>query len=143
MRFLVDTPVLSELVRKVPDPGVANWVKRASPEQLYVSVVTFGELTKGIAKLPDGQRKGLLLSWVETELKGWFGDRILEVGLEVAERWGLLLAKAERKGRPLPAVDALLAATALVHGLVLVTRNTRHFEAAGLEVLNPWSDAQH
>ena len=138
MRYLLDTPVISELVKPRPNASVVAWVRRTHPSALYLSVITFGELTKGIAKLEDGKRKQTLLTWVEHDLKAWFEGRVLEVDLEVAERWGLLLAKAEQLGRPLPAVDALIAATALAHGLVLVTRNTKHFKPTGVEVFDPW-----
>jgi len=138
MRFLLDTPVISELIRPKPNASVVAWVREANPSALFVSVITFGELAKGIAKLENEKRKRQLLHWVENDLTGWFEGRVLEVDLEVAERWGLLLAKAESQGQPIPAVDALLAATALTHGLVLVTRNVRHFEPTGVEIINPW-----
>ena len=141
MRYLIDTPVISELVKPDPEPKVARWAGSLDAERVYTSVVTFGELAKGIEKLTDGRRKRELLRWVESDLKAWFGPRVLAVDLEVAERWGLLLARAQAAGRSLPAVDALIAATALAHGLVLVTRNTRHFGVTGLEVLNPWQES--
>ncbi|WP_456409645.1 PIN domain-containing protein [Oceanithermus sp.] len=138
MRYLLDTPVISELVRPKPNARVTEWVRRAEPAALYLSVVTFGELAKGIEKLADGARRRQLLTWMERDLKSWFAGRVLPIDLEVAERWGLILARAEASGRTLPAVDALLAASALTHGLVLVTRNTRHFRVTGLEVFDPW-----
>ncbi|GEM90591.1 type II toxin-antitoxin system VapC family toxin [Oceanithermus desulfurans] len=141
MRYLLDTPVISELVRPQPEARVAGWVRRAEPTSLYLSVITFGELAKGIERLAIGGKRRRLLAWVENDLKGWFAGRVLAVDLEVAERWGLLLARAELDGAPLPAVDALLAASALTHNLVLVTRNTRHFRVPGLEVFDPWTDA--
>ncbi|WP_293174693.1 type II toxin-antitoxin system VapC family toxin [Oceanithermus sp.] len=140
MRYLLDTPVLSELVRPRPDAQVAGWVRRIEPAALYLSVITFGELAKGIEKLSDGARRRQLLAWVERDLKDWFTGRVLPVDLEVAERWGLILARAEAIGRALPAVDALLAASALTHGMVLVTRNTRRFRVPGLEVFDPWAE---
>ncbi len=136
MRYLVDTPAISGPVKPRPEPGV----RATSPEKMYTSVIAFGELSKGIEKLSDGRRKQDLLRWLENDLRAWFGPRVLDVDLEVAERWGWLQARAEAAGRPLPAVDALIAATALVHGLVLVTRNTRHFQVAGLELFNPWQE---
>jgi len=141
MRYLLDTPVISELVRPRPDAQVAGWVRRTEPDALYLSVITFGELAKGIEKLADGHRRRQLLAWVESDLKDWFAGRVLPVDMEVAERWGLILARAEASGRTLPAVDALLAASALSHGLVLVTRNTHHFRVPGLEVFDPWTEA--
>ncbi len=138
MRLLLDTVVLSELARPEPHPGVVELVQGAEPEGLYLSVLSLGELGRGIARLPDSQRRRALERWLQRELIPWFEGRILPVDREVAERWGRLMAQGERQGRVIPAVDGLLAATALVHGLTLVTRNVRDFEATGVEVLNPW-----
>jgi predicted nucleic acid-binding protein len=95
-----------------------------------------GELRKGIEALPAGLRKQQLLDWLEVELPAFFANRLLPVDMKVAEHWGNLLAKA---GRPLPAIDSLLAATALTHGLTLVTRNVRDFQFSGLTVIDPWT----
>jgi len=137
MSYLVDTNVLSELRRREPNAGVVGWFSQRPATTLYLSVLTLGEIRKGIDTLPDDERKLKLLDWLEVELPTFFSGRILSVDANVADRWGRLIAQA---GRPVPAIDSLLAATALSHGLKLVTRNTRDFELTGLEVINPWRD---
>lgn len=136
MSYLVDTNVLSELRRKQPDAGVVAWFARRPPITLYLSVLTLGEIRKGIASVADEERRLALSDWLETELPAFFTGRILGLDAAVADRWGRLVAAA---GRPLPAIDSLLAATALEHDLVLVTRNTKDFADLPLQVINPWS----
>lgn len=136
MSYLVDTNVVSELARPRPAPAVAAWFDDVADEALHLSVLTLGELRRGVEKLPSGQRKEKLRYWLEHELPAWFGGRLLPIDGAVADTWGRLQAAA---GRTLPAVDSLLAATALHHRLRLVTRNTPDFEVAGLETVNPWT----
>ena len=135
MSYLLDTNVLSELVRKAPDPHVRQWIAQRPAETLMVSALTLGEIRKGIERAPDVAHRQRLNDWFDEELSLWFSGRILPVDTQVADRWGRLLASA---GRPLPAIDSLLAATALHHDLVLVTRNTRDFEGLPLRVFSPW-----
>jgi toxin FitB len=134
--YLVDTNVISELTRPKPSPAVAAWFEEVADEALHLSVLTLGELRRGVEKLPTGKRKEKLRYWLEQELPAWFGTRLLPIDAAVADTWGRLQAAAERT---LPAVDSLLAATALHHHLRLVTRNTPDFDVAGLETINPWS----
>lgn len=134
MSYLIDTNVLSELRRRDPDVNVVRWMADRPATTLYLSVLTLGELRKGVEGLPEGNRKRRLLDWLEVELPTFFAGRILPVDATVAVRWGRLLAQA---GRPLPAIDSLLAATALAHGLTLVTRNLRDFQHPDLTVLDP------
>lgn len=136
MSYLIDTNVLSELRRRDPDANVVRWLADRPASTLYLSVLTLGELRKGIESLPEGQRKRRLLDWLEVELPAYFAGRILPVDATVAEHWGRLLAQSDR---PLPAIDSLLAATALSHGLTLVTRNLRDFRHPHLPVLDPWA----
>lgn len=136
MSYLIDTNVLSELRRKQPDAGVVNWFAKRSPVTLYLSVLTLGEIRKGIAGAALPARRQALLDWLESDLPAYFSGRILPVDLAVASRWGQLLAHA---GRPLPAIDSLLAATAIEHDLVLVTRNVKDFACLPVELFNPWS----
>jgi predicted nucleic acid-binding protein len=136
VKFLVDTNVLSELVRTRPNQHVVRWFQAVPDEDLYLSVLSLGEVRRGIEQLAPGPRRGKLLAWLVTELPDWFEGRVLPVDLGVADRWGRLLAEA---GRPVSAVDALLAATALHHGLRLVTRNTSDFGFSELEVVDPWN----
>lgn len=136
MSYLIDTNVLSELRRRDPDANVVRWMADRPATTLYLSVLTLGELRKGVEGLTEGDRKRRLLDWLEVELPTYFAGRILPVDTTVADRWGRLLAQA---GRPLPAIDSLLAATALAHGLTLVTRNLWDFQHADLPVLDPWT----
>ncbi len=137
MSYLVDTNVLSELRRRDPDANVVRWLEARPATTLYLSVLTLGELRKGVEALPDGARKRRLLDWLEVELPAFFIGRVLSIDARVADRWGYLAAQS---GRPLPAIDSLLAATALAHDLTLVTRNLRDFQYSGLRVVDPWSE---
>jgi predicted nucleic acid-binding protein len=139
MSYLLDTNVLSELRRKQADAGVSDWIAQRPASTLYLSVLTLGELRKGIEGMSDPDRRLALSDWMQTELAAFFLGRILSVDASVADRWGQLVAIA---GRPLPAIDSLLAATALVHGVTMVTRNTKDFEGLGVEVVNPWREAR-
>ena len=135
MSYLLDTNVISETVRRTPDKAVIAWFNQVPGEALYVSVLTLGEIRKGIDGIKDKQRREKLRVWLEHELPEWFEGRVLTIDMLVADRWGRLLASA---GRPLPTIDSLLAATALHHELRLVTRNSKDFEFPGLEVIDPW-----
>lgn len=137
MSYLLDTNVLSELRRKAPDPRVFEWFALRPPVMLYLSVLTLGEIRKGIGTVPSAKRRAALADWLETGLPAYFSGRILPIDERVADRWGRMLAEA---GRPVPAVDSLLAATAATHGLVMVTRNVRDFEGLGVPVIDPWAD---
>lgn len=137
MSYLIDTNVLSELRRKSPDPGVVEWFSQRPPSTLYLSVLTLGEIRKGIEGVDDEVRRQSLIDWLETDLPCFFTGRILSVDGAVADRWGRLIAAA---GRPLPAIDSLLAATALEHDMVLVTRNIKDFAGLPVRIFNPWSN---
>lgn len=135
MSYLLDTNVISETVRPRPDRQVLEWFDKTPDDALHVNVLTLGEIRKGIEKMAQSERRERLRVWLEHELPDWFEDRILPVDVHVAERWGVLCGQAERTP---PAVDSLLAATALHHGLRLVTRNARDFAFPGIEIINPW-----
>lgn len=136
--FLLDTNCVSELVRVKPDPRVLQWMDAADESLLYLSVLTLGEIRKGVASLPQSKRRTHLETWLELELRSRFSGRILGIEAAVADRWGLLAAEAKRKGRPLSAIDGLLAATALHHNLTIVSRNISDFAGTQVPVLNPW-----
>ena len=136
MSYLLDSNALSELRRKSPNAGVVEWFTQRPASTLYLSVLTLGELRKGIEGLADAKRRMALTDWLETDLQSFFAGRILGIDAQVADRWGRFVAAA---GRPLPAIDSLLGATAAQHGLSLVTRNERDFAGLGLEVINPWA----
>lgn len=135
MSYLLDTNVLSETVRRRPEPRVIGWLEQTPDEALFISVLTFGEIRKGIEGLRDQQHRERLRVWLEHDLPAWFAGRVLPIDLGVADRWGRLMAEAVR---PLPSIDSLLAATALHHELRLVTRNEPDFAYSGLDVVNPW-----
>ncbi len=139
--FLADTNIPSELTRPSPDARVAAFLKDAGKEQVYLSVLTLGEMRKGVASLPDGNRRRPLAEWTETSMRPWFASRILPVTEEIAERWGVLAAEAKLRGIGLSVVDGLIAATALEHDLMLVTRNAKDFVKLGVTILNPWEVA--
>lgn len=138
--FLLDTNVISEFARpdNKPDQRVKQWLEAADPDSLYASVLTFGEVRRGIEKLPPSKRRTLLETWLEKDLHEWFENRLLIIDEAIANRWGLLAAAAQRVGTPLAIIDGLLSATALEHNLTVVTRNSADFASAGVPVLNPW-----
>ena len=136
MTYLIDTNVLSELRRKSPNRDVVEWVSLRPASTLYLSVLTLGEIRKGVESVQQPDRRRILLDWLESDLPAFFAGRILDVDGRIADRWGRLLAAA---GRPLPAIDSLIAATALQYNMALVTRNLRDFSFPELEVINPWA----
>jgi predicted nucleic acid-binding protein len=138
--FLLDTNVISEFARRdnKPEQRVKQWLEAADPDSLYASVLTFGEIRRGIEKLPPGKRRTHLETWLEKDLHEWFEKRVLAIDEAIAKRWGLLAAAAQRNGTPLAIIDGLLSATALEHKLTLVTRNSADFISAGVPILNPW-----
>ena len=138
MSYLLDTCVLSELARPEPDAGVVQWLGEAEEAGLYLSVLTLGELEKGVAKLPSSARRRKIENWVRKDLAERFRGRLLAVDQAVAERWGRLSGESESRGEPLPVIDALVAATSLVHGLEVATRNTADLERCGARCVNPW-----
>jgi predicted nucleic acid-binding protein len=123
------------LVRPKPAKAVLAWFENIPSEALHISVLTLGEIRKGVEHMPDGTRHEKLRLWLEHDLADWFGTRVLPVDIPVADRWGRLLAQM---GRPVPSIGSLLAATALHHELRLVTRTQKDFDYPGLEVINPW-----
>lgn len=135
MNYLIDTKVLSELRGPQPQPAVLDWFETHPRRTLYLSVLTLGEIRKGIASMPAGARRDALDHWLEQELPVYFSGRLLALDAATADTWGQLCARVQR---PLPAIDGLFAATALQHRMGLVTRNTRDFDGLGLEVINPW-----
>ncbi len=136
MSYLLDTNVVSETIRRNPNKAVISWLEQVPGEALFISVLTLGEIRKGIEALSEKKRREKLQLWIDHELPRWFDERVLPVDLAVADRWGRLLAEV---GRSVPTIDSLLAATALHHDLRLVTHNVRDFDYPGLAVINPWS----
>ena len=136
--FLLDTNVLSELIRPKPDANVKRWVEETDESILFLSVLTLGEIRKGIASLRAGSRRGRLESWLQVDLRARFEDRILPIDDAIADRWGTVSAFGAAKGKSVPVIDGLLAATALHHNLTLVTRNSSDVAGTGVSTLNPW-----
>jgi len=136
--FLLDTNCISEVTRPKPDRRVLDWMEAADESLLYLSVLTLGELRKGIAALPLSQRRTRLETWLDVDLQARFSGRILPVVAAIADRWGFLAAQSKRKGKPLAIIDGFLAATALHQNLTLVSRNSRDFRYTQVPVLNPW-----
>jgi len=136
--FLLDTNVISDLVSAKPEPRVSEWIDATDEGMLYLSVLTLGEIRKGAASRPQDKRRTQLETWLEVELQARFAGRVLPIDRAIADRWGLIAADAKRKGKTLTVIDGLLAATAIHHNLTIVTRNTKDFAAAQVQVLNPW-----
>ena len=136
MSYLLDTNIISELVKHKPNEDVIKWVNAVDNEKLYISVITIGEIKKGIAGIQDLQRQNKISLWLEIDLPLYFEGRILDIDIKIAKLWGELQSK--NKGYTLPAIDGLLAATARAYNFTLVTRNKKDFVHAAIEIINPW-----
>jgi toxin FitB len=136
--FLLDTNIPSETSRPRPDANVTTWLKNQARDSQFLSVVTMGELRKGATLLQPSARRTQIEHLIEVLVPAWFAGRILPVTQSIAERWGVLEAQQELAGLPFGVADGMIAATALEHGLTVVTRNTKHFEGLGLSLINPW-----
>jgi predicted nucleic acid-binding protein len=139
--FLLDTNIPSEMRRVRPEQRVIEWLKAVNDDELYLSVITIGEIWKGFTLLRDATRRAQLEQWLESEVRDWFAERILPVNEAVAERWGVLEAERQLRGAPLNTADGLIAATALEHDLTLVTHNGKDFVGLGVQILDPWKDS--
>jgi toxin FitB len=136
--YLLDTNVVSEWTKPRPNPGVIEWLSQVAEDDVFLSVVTFAELRHGIERLPAGRRRRQLDKWLRGELAWRFEGRIVLIDGAIADEWGRLVARQEARGRPIAARDGLIAATAQVHALTLVTRNAADFQVSVKAVLNPW-----
>ena len=141
MNYLLDTNVISELISKQPNKKVMEWLDRLDPNTIYLSVVTIGEIRKGIEKLPPSKRRDAVKEWLEADLLLRFQGRILEITAEVMLIWGELTGRLENEGRPITAIDSLIAAIALQGNYCLVTRNEHDFQHTGVTIINPWKEA--
>ena len=138
MKFLLDTCVISEIIRQKPSRKVIKWIKKEDESNLFISVLTLGELHKGIEKLPESKRKEKFHNWVENDLKERFWNKIIDIDIQVAMMWGKIQGMTERIGRPMPAIDSLIAATGITYHLTVVSRNTSDMKESGVALLNPW-----
>ena len=136
--FLLDTNCISEITRVQPEPRVLEWLRVADESLLHLSVLTLGEIRKGIAGLPQSARRSQLESWLEVDLQARFSGRVVPISAAIADRWGILAAESKRKGKPLAVIDGLLAATALQFNLTIVSRNVNDFAQTRVPVVNPW-----
>lgn len=137
MKLLLDTCTLSELRKNEPNPQVYRFIQQYHADQLYLSVITLGEITKGIKLLAESKRKRELTFWLET-LQTGYADKVLPIKTETVAIWGEVTAKAQQNGKTLAAADGLIAATAIEHGLHVITRNVADFEPSGCLLINPW-----
>lgn len=142
MNFLLDTNVLSEIRRPQPDQLVLTWLDQVDEDRTYLSVITIAEIARGVALMDEGRRRSELAQWLELDLPGRFGDRILKVDTQIALIWGNLLASTRKEGIGLSVMDGWIAATAIAQDLTLVTRNTKDFQNLPLTLLDPWVKAQ-
>jgi toxin FitB len=141
VNFLLDTCVISEVVSKRPNLSVLHWIDSVDPDRIYLSVVTIGEIQKGIEKMRDLGKREALATWLTDDLLVRFRDRLAVLDLGVLLQWGSLIGRLETQGTPMPAMDSLIAATALHGHFVLVTRNEDDFLRSGVQILNPWKSS--
>lgn len=139
MRYLLDTCVLSELVKSTPDAHVIRWFEARKAHELCISAMTWGELQRGVTRLPESKRRSELTLWLQ-QLETGFEDRILAFDQHVSKVWADMAVQAETQGKSMAAFDSIIAATARAHDCILVTRNVRDFVNAGIDVINPWQD---
>lgn len=142
MSYLLDTCVISEFIAKQPSEKVVAWLTTLNAETVFLSVVTIGEIQKGIERLPASKRKEVLRRWLKDDLLVRFHDRLLPLGVGEMLAWGTLISEVEAKGKPMPMIDSLIAATAAHHDLVVVTRDEDDFAPSGVRLLNPWNYTQ-
>jgi toxin FitB len=138
MRYLLDTCVISEFVKPKPERKVVEWLNAAEAERVYLSVVTLGEIQLGISGKPASNRRTELEEWLNVDLPAQFGGRILPLDSETFITWGQISADLKKRGMPMSVMDSLIAAAALHHKMVLVTRNVTDFSSVSLSIFNPW-----
>jgi toxin FitB len=138
LRYLLDTCVLSEFVKPRPEPKVVDWLNGVDTGRVFLSAVTIGEIQLGISNLPASNRRTELEIWLDGTLPTQFSDRVLPLDADTFVVWGQMTAQQRRQGQPMAVMDSLIAATALHHKMVLVTRNVADFQSTGLSLLNPW-----
>jgi toxin FitB len=141
MNYILDTNVISELIAKQPNAQVIDWIDRLDPRTVYLTVITVGEIRKGIEKLPPSPRKATISTWLETDLLLRFQGKILAITTDVMLVWGELTGRLEAEGTPMAAIDSLIAAIALHGQYTLVTRNESDFQYANISLINPWKES--
>jgi len=138
MKYLIDTCVISELIKKKPNDKVINWINSIGENSLFLCVLTIGEICKGIEKLKDSKKKNKIRTWLDNDLSKRFSNRILFIDYKTAELWGKISGISEQKGKKLPVIDSLIASSAIINNLTLVTRNIQDFKFIDCKTLNPW-----
>ena len=138
MKYLLDTCVISEVIKREPNKNVISWLQAQNDDDLFLSILTFGEIQKGIQKDSDQSRKKKLKIWVEEDLKKRFENRIIPIDLKVVTNWGSIQGLAELAGRTMPTLDGLIAVSGLTYNCVVATRNTSDMEQSTAELFNPW-----
>jgi len=138
MKYLLDTCVLSELIKKNPSSKVIRWISKNNESDLFISVLTIGEIHKGIEKLPESKKKEKLHQWVNADLIERFRGRIIDFDFKTATVWGKIQAHSELSGRAMPAIDGQIVATGISFDLTVATRNTSDMEISGAALFNPW-----
>ena len=138
MNFLLDTNVVSEWARPQPDRNVISWLAEVDEDRVFISVISFAEIRRGVEMLPAGRRRERLATWLAEELPMRFEERILDIDLQVAETWGVVMARGQKIGLTPGSMDAFVAATAEAHGLTLATRNVKDFQRLGISLVDPW-----
>jgi tRNA(fMet)-specific endonuclease VapC len=138
MKYLLDTNVISELIARKPNQQIVDWIDSLDPETVYLSVITIGELRKGIEKLAPSRRKDELTLWLETDLLLRFAEKLVDITIDVMLVWGELTGRLERQGKTMAAIDSLIAASVLEGKYTLVTRNEDDFQDTGVPLVNLW-----
>lgn len=138
MNYLLDTCVLSEFTRRQPERRVIDWLNSIDEDKLFISVITLGEIQRGIERMPDSHRKTELLVWMNNGLLARFSDRMIPINAATMLLWGSIVARLESTGQPVGVMDSLILASALQHNLIIATRNVADFLPGGVQVINPW-----
>ena len=139
MKYILDTCFISEFQKPHPAAAVRDWLAKQHEGDLYLSVLTLGEIQKGVSQLSDGRKKTTLQSWLDRDLRERFEDRIVQISDDVAVTWGRIAGELQRRGTPIPVVDALIAATAMTIDATVVTRDDTNISRAGARTFNPWN----
>ena len=138
MNYLLDTCVISELIKPKPSPTVIKWLHSCQEESLFLSSLTIGEIQKGISKLPYSRKRKKLQIWLDSELTQRFDKRIIGIDFKVAQKWGEIQASSEIAGVKMPVIDSLIASIGLLYDMTVVTRNTGDMQNSGVRLFNPW-----
>ena len=142
MKYLLDTCVISEMMKPQPNPSVVEWFSEIPDEEVYLSAVTIGELCEGFQKLPPSNRRTAFERWFRIYVEDAFAARILPYDKEAAKRWAIIMARTSAEGHPRPAIDTMIVAIADLHGMTVVTRNERDMRYTGVPLLNPFTETE-